>query len=457
MPRNTAVFAPTFNGEGIVRSDDITKDPRFGRNAPYYGMPKGHLPVRSYLAVPVISRTGEVLGGLFFGHPRARRVRRSRRARRGGHRRPGRDRHRQGQALPRRAGRDRAPAAHRRGAAAERAEPGKQGQRAHGGAGGGQCAADPGGRRARTRRGPLPASRPGRAGLRPVHARSATASSPTGTPAPNASRAISHRRSSDSISRASIPTDDRAAGMPRRALETAVREGTFEAEGLRVRKDGSRFWASVVINPIHDEDGNAARLRQDHARRHRAARSAAGAGARAGAAAPGAEDGGDRPAHRRRRARLQQSADRHHRQSRIAAARARRRRARRRSPAPARSTTRCAARSGRPRSRSGCSPSRAASRSIRKPVDVNRLVTGMSDLLRRTLGEQIAIETVLAGGLWRVLADPNQLEIAHPQPRRQRARRHAGRRQAHDRDRQRLSRRGLCRGADRGACRASTW
>ncbi|HTK34969.1 MAG TPA: ATP-binding protein [Caulobacteraceae bacterium] len=68
MPRNTAVFSPTFNGEGIVRSDDITKDPRYGKNAPRKGMPKGHLPVRSYLAVPVMSRTGEVLGGLFFGH-----------------------------------------------------------------------------------------------------------------------------------------------------------------------------------------------------------------------------------------------------------------------------------------------------------------------------------------------------------------------------------------------------
>ncbi|WP_340672323.1 PAS domain S-box protein [Bradyrhizobium ottawaense] len=68
MPRNTEVFGPTFNGEGIVRSEDITKDPRYGKNAPRSGMPDGHLPVRSYLAVPVISRTGEVLGGLFFGH-----------------------------------------------------------------------------------------------------------------------------------------------------------------------------------------------------------------------------------------------------------------------------------------------------------------------------------------------------------------------------------------------------
>ena len=68
MPRNTHVFGPTFRGEGPVRSDDITADPRYGHNPPYHGMPEGHLPVASYLAVPVASRTGEVIGGLFFGH-----------------------------------------------------------------------------------------------------------------------------------------------------------------------------------------------------------------------------------------------------------------------------------------------------------------------------------------------------------------------------------------------------
>ena len=68
MPRNTAVFEPTFTGTEVVRSDDILQDRRYGRNAPHKGMPEGHLPVRSYLAVPVISRSGEVLGGLFFGH-----------------------------------------------------------------------------------------------------------------------------------------------------------------------------------------------------------------------------------------------------------------------------------------------------------------------------------------------------------------------------------------------------
>jgi PAS domain S-box-containing protein len=69
MPRSTEIFAPTFKGQGIVRSGNIKADPRYGKNAPYMGMPPGHLPVCSYLAAPVVSRTGEVIGGLFFGHP----------------------------------------------------------------------------------------------------------------------------------------------------------------------------------------------------------------------------------------------------------------------------------------------------------------------------------------------------------------------------------------------------
>ena len=71
QPRNTAVFGPTFRGEASVRSADITADPRYGHNPPHHGMPEGHLPVRSYLAVPVKAASGEVLGGLFFGHPEA--------------------------------------------------------------------------------------------------------------------------------------------------------------------------------------------------------------------------------------------------------------------------------------------------------------------------------------------------------------------------------------------------
>ena len=63
-PRATAVFAPTFHGEGPVRLDDVTQDPRYGKSAPYHGMPPGHLPVRSYLAVPVKGVAGDVAGRL---------------------------------------------------------------------------------------------------------------------------------------------------------------------------------------------------------------------------------------------------------------------------------------------------------------------------------------------------------------------------------------------------------
>ena len=51
------------------------------------------------------------------------------------------------------------------------------------------------------------------------------------------------------------PEEDRAAGVPQRALATSAGEGRFEAEGWRIRKDGTRFWASVVIDPIRDESG----------------------------------------------------------------------------------------------------------------------------------------------------------------------------------------------------------
>ncbi len=66
LPRPTTLFAPTFKAEGIVRSDDVLRDARYGSHG---GMPAGHVPVRSYLAVAVVSRSGERLGALLFGHP----------------------------------------------------------------------------------------------------------------------------------------------------------------------------------------------------------------------------------------------------------------------------------------------------------------------------------------------------------------------------------------------------
>ena len=68
-PRATALFGPTFRGEDPIRCDDVLNDHRYGTMAPHHGMPKGHPLVRSYLAVAVRSRSGDVIGGLFFGHP----------------------------------------------------------------------------------------------------------------------------------------------------------------------------------------------------------------------------------------------------------------------------------------------------------------------------------------------------------------------------------------------------
>ncbi len=52
--------------------------------------------------------------------------------------------------------------------------------------------------------------------------------------------------------------EDRATNLPARALEISAREGKFEAEGWRLRRDGSRFWAHVVIDPIRDSEGRLA-------------------------------------------------------------------------------------------------------------------------------------------------------------------------------------------------------
>jgi PAS domain S-box-containing protein len=69
IARNAPLFDPTFRGAGVVRLDDVSRDPRYRQTA-LRSMP-GHGPVKSYLAVPVVSSSGTVLGGLFFGHSTA--------------------------------------------------------------------------------------------------------------------------------------------------------------------------------------------------------------------------------------------------------------------------------------------------------------------------------------------------------------------------------------------------
>jgi PAS domain S-box-containing protein len=69
VSRATEGFGPTFDRVAAVRLADAAQAPRYRKGAPFFGLPPGTLPVRSYLAVPVISTTGMVLGGLFFGSP----------------------------------------------------------------------------------------------------------------------------------------------------------------------------------------------------------------------------------------------------------------------------------------------------------------------------------------------------------------------------------------------------
>ncbi|MGO4712895.1 putative bifunctional diguanylate cyclase/phosphodiesterase [Bradyrhizobium sp. 2TAF24] len=68
--------------------------------------------------------------------------------------------------------------------------------------------------------------------------------------------------------------EERAAGEPARNLNTALTAGKFEAEGWRLRKDGSRFWAHVVIDPIYQEDGELlgfAKITRDRTEHNRSA------------------------------------------------------------------------------------------------------------------------------------------------------------------------------------------
>jgi signal transduction histidine kinase len=68
LPRNTALLAPAFLGQAAARLTDVTADPRYAKNYPHRGVPDGHPPVRSYLAVPVVSRSGVAIGTLLLGH-----------------------------------------------------------------------------------------------------------------------------------------------------------------------------------------------------------------------------------------------------------------------------------------------------------------------------------------------------------------------------------------------------
>jgi hypothetical protein len=67
-PGDTLLLAPTFAGEHVIRCDDVHAHPRYGWDPVHRGVPAAHPPVRSYLAVPVTTREGRLLGALLLGH-----------------------------------------------------------------------------------------------------------------------------------------------------------------------------------------------------------------------------------------------------------------------------------------------------------------------------------------------------------------------------------------------------
>jgi PAS domain S-box-containing protein len=196
--------------------------------------------------------------------------------------------------------------------------------------------------------------------------------------------------------------EDRDAGIPGIALETARREGRFEAEGWRVCKNGSRFWASVIIDPIRDDAGELlgfAKVTRDLTEKRaieeqlRQSQKMEAVGQLTGGLAhdfnnllTGISGSLEMMQIRMAQGRTAEF-DRYFMAAQGAVKRA------------AALTHRLLAFSRR----QTLDP---------KPTNVNRLLSSFEDLIRRTMGPGVEVETVGASGLWPTLVDPNQLENA---------------------------------------------
>jgi PAS domain S-box-containing protein len=203
--------------------------------------------------------------------------------------------------------------------------------------------------------------------------------------------------------------EDLAAGVPWKALETAKREGRFTAEGWRQRKDGGRFWASVVIDAIRDESGTLigfAKVTRDLTERREVQleleRSQQALFQSQKMEAVGQLTGG--LAHDFNNLLTGISGSLELMQARLAQGRIN-------------ELERYIIAAQGAASRAATLTHRLLAFSRQqtlepKAVDANRLVSNIEELVRRTVGPGIEIETVLAAGLWPCFCDPNQLENA---------------------------------------------
>ncbi len=203
--------------------------------------------------------------------------------------------------------------------------------------------------------------------------------------------------------------EEASAGLPERLLRTAVAEGHAEAEGWRVRKDGSRFWANVIITALHDTDGNLrgfAKITRDITERRQQQVAL--------------------EQNRKMLAQLQKMEALGHLTGGVAhdfnnlltAVLGSVELLQRGAGQPdAQRTARLLSAVQRAAEQGAALTHRLLAFSRRQPlspqiVDLNGLIGSMSEMLRRTLGESVTVETVLAAGLWSTHADPNQLENA---------------------------------------------
>jgi PAS domain S-box-containing protein len=202
--------------------------------------------------------------------------------------------------------------------------------------------------------------------------------------------------------------EDRNANVPTLALSEAAEKGRFEAEGWRVRKDGTRFWASVVIDRIDDDNGNLvgfAKVTRDISEKREAQDRLREVQAQLAASqkleAIGQLSGGI--AHDFNNLLMivignLESAERHSRNL------------------PANSNLlRALSHAKRGAQRASALTSRLLAFSRRqalnpKPIDLNNFLSGLQEFLQRTLGERVEVQTVGSAGLWTVEVDANHLE-----------------------------------------------
>ena len=204
--------------------------------------------------------------------------------------------------------------------------------------------------------------------------------------------------------------EERAASIPARALATAAVEGRFETEGWRVRKDGSRFWASVVIDPIH-EDGEVvgfAKITRDVTERMETQRILRDTQERLALSqrmeAVGQLGGGIAHDFNNLLMIIIGNLERAGRDAQALGA-------------SASNLPRSIANAMRGAQRAAALTHRLLAFSRRQPLnpkvlDLNKYLPGVADFLQRSLGETIELEVAGAPGLWAIEVDVSQLETS---------------------------------------------